>query len=326
MDFTLSALNLPLYLLTAWLTANRGLTDKVKYRLPLALRMEVPAIRRFWIYDLLFSTLALPFAMLASHTASYSLFASSHDGGAAGTAWLAVYPPLFILMGFLWPTLSTVSVGIGPTRVTVSIADLRDRFLGGPMIQTINNDLDRTISDYLDRLIAAIRANPMQFAAYVRRRFGSVCADPEHPTEEQLATLSTAILEQAAKDFEAIFAEFGELENIPFRDRDKPLMRVPRMTSQEEQWLYEVGIVTLGALLSTKRSPTPQILPDRFQLLRNGALGLRRARYKLAVGLVVVLVSMAGAGSVFARVTQGPLPQQAGHAKAPLMGAANPYQ
>jgi hypothetical protein len=29
--------------------ANRSLTDQMKYRLPLSLRMEVPAIRRFWL-------------------------------------------------------------------------------------------------------------------------------------------------------------------------------------------------------------------------------------------------------------------------------------
>jgi len=86
MDFTLSTLTLPLYLTTAWLMANRGLTDPLKYRLPLSLRMEVPAIRRFWLYDLLFSTLALPFLMLLSHAANYSLFANSHDGGAKDAA------------------------------------------------------------------------------------------------------------------------------------------------------------------------------------------------------------------------------------------------
>ena len=326
MDFTLSALNLPLYLVTAWLMANRGLTDQMKYRLPLGLRMEIPAIRRFWVYDLLFSTMALPFVMLASHTASYSLFANSHDGGAPDTAWLAIYPPLFILMGSMWPTLATITIGFGSSKMTASIGDLRDRFLGGPMIQTINDDLDRTISDYLDRLIAAIRANPRLFVTYVRRRFGCAWPDAEHPAEEHLEALRGCILAQAGKDFEAIFAEFGELQNIPFREREKPLMRVPRMTFEEEQWLYEAGLVTVGELCSAKQSPAPQISPEHFQVLRNGALRLRRGRYKLAAGLVMVLVSMAGAGTVFARVTQGPMPQQAGHAKAPVAGAANPYQ
>src|SRR6266536_3317148 len=115
MDFTLSALNLPLYLTTAWLMANRGLTDQVKYRLPLSLRMQVPAIRRFWVWDLLFSTLALPFIMLLLHSANYSRLVKS-DGGTKDGAWLAIYPPLFILMGFLWPKLATFTIGFGPSK------------------------------------------------------------------------------------------------------------------------------------------------------------------------------------------------------------------
>jgi hypothetical protein len=325
MDFVLSALNLPLYLVTAWLMANRGLTDQLKYRLPFGLRMDVPAIRRFWAYDLLFSTLALPIVMVVSHTASYSLFANSHDGGTADNAWLAVYPPLFVLMGFLWPTLATFTVGFGTSKMTVSIAELRDRFLGGPMIQTINGDLDRMISSYLDRLIAAIRANPKLFVAYVRRRFGSTWPETERPMDEQLETLRSAILALCAKDFEAIYKEFGELENIPFRDRDKPLMRVPGMTSEEEEWLYQAGIVSVGELCSAKQSPALQVPAERFQVFRNGAFRLRRARYKLAAGLVMVVICMAGAGTVFARITQGPIPH-AGNAKTPVLSAANPYQ
>ena len=53
-------------MVTAWLMANRGLTYQLKYRLPFGLRMDVPAIRRFWVYDLLFSTLALPIVMVVS--------------------------------------------------------------------------------------------------------------------------------------------------------------------------------------------------------------------------------------------------------------------
>jgi hypothetical protein len=326
MDLTLSALNLPLYLATAWMMANRGLTDQLKYRLPLSLRAQVPAIRRFWVYDLLFSTLALPFIMLASHAANYSLFANSHDGGARDGAWLAIYPPLFVLMGFLWPSLATFTIGFGPSKMTASIGDLRDRFLRGPAIQTINDDLDRSVRDYVDRLLAEIRANPKLFEGYARRELDSTWTDPVHPTEVELEGLRGSILAHAEKNFAGTYAALGTVENIPFQDRAKPLMRVPRMTSQEEQWLYEAGIVSVRALRSADRSPVAQISPERFQVLRNGALQLRRSRYRLAAGLALVLISVTGMGSFFARVMQGPVPQQTAQAKAPVIGAANPYQ
>ena len=153
----------------------------------------------------------------------------------------------------------------------------------------------------------------------MRREFASAWTDPERPTEAELETLRGSILTQAEKDFAAIYAAFGELENIPFQDRDKPRMRVPRMTSQEQQWLSDAGIDTLHALRSAKQPPVPQISPERFQVQ------LRRSRYKLTAGLAMVLISIAGMGAVFARVTQGPLPQQSGQAKAGVIGTANPY-
>ena len=152
----------------------------------------------------------------------------------------------------------------------------------------------------------------------MRREFAGAWTDPERPTEAKLETLRGSILTQE-KDFAAIYAAFGELENIPFQDRDKPRMRVPRMTSQEQQWLSDAGIDTLHALRSAKQPPVPQISPERFQVQ------LRRSRYKLTAGLAMVLISMAGMGAVFARVTQGPLPQQSGQAKAGVIGTANPY-
>ena len=49
--------------------------------------------------------------------ASYSLFANAHDAATQDTAWLAVYPPMFILMGFLWPTLATFTIGFGSSNM-----------------------------------------------------------------------------------------------------------------------------------------------------------------------------------------------------------------
>jgi len=70
------------------------------------------------------------------------LLAKSHDGGAKDAAWFLIYPPAFLLMGFLWPTLA---IGFGESKMTASIGELHDRFLRGPALQTINDNLGRAV-------------------------------------------------------------------------------------------------------------------------------------------------------------------------------------
>ena len=134
------------------------------------------------------------------------------------------------------------------------------------------------------------------------------------------------ILEHAQKEFGPIYQEFSELANIPFHDRSKPLMRVPQMTSEEEQWLYESGVGSLHQLLVTRQTPTARIPAERFQFLRNSARHLRISRYKLAAGLMTVVICVICAGSVFARLVQGPAPKLSAPPSVPDFGAANPYK
>ena len=71
-------------------------------------------------------------------------------------------------------------------------------------------------------------------------------------------------------------------------------------------------------LLPEEPFPLADEVPaERFQVLRNGARQLRVSRYKLAACMTVVLISLMGAGSVFARVVQGPPPK--------LSAAPKPY-
>ncbi|MBV9504630.1 MAG: hypothetical protein JO323_06440 [Acidobacteriia bacterium] len=308
MQVPMSTVNLPLFFLTAWLMSNRDLTDKLKYNLNFSMRLASPVIWRFWLYDLLFSSMALPIAVGVSHAATFSLFSQSDQSDLVKNLWVFVYPLCFALLGFFWPKFANVTLGSAGSSTTISIAALRDRFLGGPMLQGINDELGREIEEYLDRLLVSIQSNPEAFAKYLCRKFGFSSKDPNPIGPQELEGLRTAIAQCAAANFVEFYEEVCQMEMIPFRDRAKPLMKVPQMTSAEERLLYEAGIQSVWALCLANRGPV-SMSPERWRILRTNARRRVREAFKFTLGFVLVVVCVTGLGLAFSRMTGQPLPQ-----------------
>jgi hypothetical protein len=301
----LSSAFVPLYFVAAWFMANRDLTDRLECHLSLRLRARVPAVWRYWIGDAVFSAIALPIALAASHQATLWL---PFGQDRAQTLSLTVYPAAFVLLGLIWPKLSAITVGTGEGGSTLSVAALRDRFLGGPMIAAVNADVHRLLEDYLDRLAAAVCANPEIFATWVRRQLGSRWEDPEHPTPTELEQLRLLLSKAAAGDFEQLRQEASALEMIPFRMRSKPLMKVPGMTCADEQLLYEAGIRSVCRFYFARHCPRTMV-PQRWEMLKNNVGELLWTRCKLSAAAVIVLVGVTGMSGAFFRAYRQPAPQ-----------------
>jgi len=303
-----STLYLPLFFLTAWLRSNHDLTDHLAYRLSFSKRAKTPAIRRFWLYDLLLSSLALPIAMLVYHSATFGLFWTPEQRASANNLSVLIYPLSFILMGYLWPKMAAVTISFGDSKTTFSIALLRDRLLGGPMLDIINGEIRRWIEEYGDRVAAAIKAKPEAFEVCLRRRFGVTWKHPGHPSEQEIEDVRTRIIEGAGENFDGVFEEVCKIENIPFRGRPKPLMKVEQMTAVEEQLLYDAGYGAVRALYYSRKCPTPRMAEARWRLLRNNAHRLVWGRVRLAGGFAVLLMCATGAGTAFSRLYERSFP------------------
>src|SRR5690349_908606 len=232
MKLPISTLYLPVYFLTAWLMSNRGLTEALAYRLPPGMSYQVPSIRRFWIYDLLLSSIALPIAAIGSHYAAFSLLDDAY-GDVEKNLWVLVYAAAFALMGFFWPKLCAVSIHIGSSGAAateLSLAAVRDRFLGGETVRVINAELQRDVERYLERVHRAISASPLTFKPFLLECLKLDFRNAEKLTDTDLQALETALRTSAQTDFAMLYAAVCEAEMIPFRDRTKPLMRIPDIT------------------------------------------------------------------------------------------------
>jgi hypothetical protein len=303
----------PLYFAAAWFMANRDLTDRLECPLGLLNRARVASVWRYWIGDAVFSAIALPVALFTSHQAT-SLFSIPHDG--TQKLSLAVYPAAFVLIGLIWPKISAITIGSGAGATTLSIAALRDRFLGGPMIAAINADVRRLVDDYVERLAAAVRANPPVFAAWARHHFGVVWQDVNQPTAGEIDQLRPLLATAAAKDFDGLRQDASKLEMIPLRERAKPLMKVPLMTWTEEQFLYDAGIRSVRNLYFARRRPG-RIESERWQVLRLNARRLFWTRCKLAAGAFIVIAGVSGATGFVPRLYIRPAPYTRGPAPSP---------
>ncbi len=79
---------------------------------------------------------------------------------------------------------------------------------------------------------------------------------------------------------------------IPFRDRVKPLMKVPEMTFEDEQTLYNSGITTIRLLRSVPDGQIGTVSVVRIARLRNNARQLVVRRVKSAVASVTAVAAM----------------------------------
>jgi hypothetical protein len=289
MLFSMGTLYFPLYFIAAWAMADRNLASGLRYHMPLSLRSGCPCIRYFWFSDLLFGSMSLPFVILGSQTAFGRLL--SNYGQGHQDLWLIGYPISFVLMGLLWPKLS--SIGISSKDGTpMSIAGLRDRFLGASKLQAINNHLQSEVETWVDRVIDSVRANPQTLETLIRRKFQPAWPAHSKPSEHNLDDLRNELLKQEDNDYEWLHESICQAEMIPFRDRVKPLMRVPEMTFEDEQILYNSGITTIRLLRSVADRPIGAVPAARLARLRNNARQLVVQRVKSTVTSASAVAAM----------------------------------
>ncbi len=289
MTFPIGALYFPLYFIAAWAMADRNLAAGLKYHMPLSLRYGCCCIRYFWVSDLLFGSIALPFAIFGSQKITGPLL--SNLGESYQGLWAIIYPISFVLMGFLWPKLSNIGIS-SKQDMPISIAGLRDRFLGTTKLKSINEHLQREVETWVDRVIDAVRADPQTFENFLRRRFQLAWAGNSKPSEENLDALRRELLTQAEMDLGSLYESICRVKMITFRDRGKPLMKVPEMTFEEEQALYDAGITTIRRLRSLPDGLISSISPARIAHLRNNARQFLSQRAKSAAGSIAVIAAM----------------------------------
>src|SRR5690242_16505961 len=227
-----ATLYLPLYFITAWVMSNRNLSDKLRYNLPLSLQWQCPSIRRFWVYDLLFSTLALPAVIVATNIAVKKIM----QGVLIGQPQLSglFYALFYVLMGFAWRRAASISIGFGETsKAFFNIGRLRDFFLRGPALASVNNNLQREIESFVDRVVEAITASPAVFTPLFRQNGNGLSRVGTRVSRREADEIRASLLKRAESDFQLLYGQICNVEMIPLIDRDKPLMRVPQITFRE---------------------------------------------------------------------------------------------
>lgn len=316
MKIPIATLYLPLYFITAWAMSNRKLADKLKYNLPLSLRSQCPSIRHFWFYDLLFSTMALPLVIVATNLAVKNLL-EDVPGGQEQLAGL-FYTLSYVLMGFVWPRVATISLSFGEddtSKASLSIGRLRDYFLGGPVLQSVNDNLRREIESFVDRVLEAIVASPDVFMPMLRQNGNREWRDGTKLSDADIDEVRAQLMKCAETNFYLLYDQISRVEMIPLIDRHKPLMRVPQITFREERILYESGIRSIYKLYFCRPTAAVQgIAPERLQLLRRNARGLVVQWCRRAVSVACVTGCLILVGYYSASVTaQNSAPEAGTH-------------
>jgi hypothetical protein len=288
-----------LFLFTAWLRSTRVLRGRLRYTVPLPLLWRFPCIRWYWVSDLALSAVAfvsyLPVAGLPGKLFEDTLAATL-------TAYLGVsnlsYPLAAVLLGFLWPQISAVGITIQEgQKQGLSLARLRDYFLGGPAIQSINSKLHVEVASYVERVVDAATADdsgPLMLQAIGLPASVSNDAATRHELRQTL-------LKRAEEDFESLYLSVIKVRMLPVMDRRRPLMMVPNMTSQEEEKLYGAGIETVRALIRGVGAAAglPQ---ERLMTLRRNARRLVTQQIHFGLGLVGIVVVVVAIGSLSSRL------------------------
>lgn len=305
MALPVATLYLPLYFSTAWAMSNRNLADKLKYNLPLALRWQCPSIWHFWLYDLLFSALALPVVIVATNVAVERLLQDLPDTCQEQLAGV-FFSFSYLMMGFFWPRVAAIRIAFGETETgkgSFSIGRLRDFFLGGPMVESVNANLQSEIDSYIDRVAEAMLASPSMFLPVLRQNGNPGGRAGMRLSHREADEIRAWILSRAETNFEQLYRQICRVEMIPLIDRHKPLMRVPQITFREEGALYESGIRSILGLSFCSHRAAHGLTPERFQALRRNARGLLTQRFKAAVSLACVFGCLVMVGSVSAKLT-----------------------
>lgn len=275
---------LPLFFLTAWGTSCRFLSARLKYRLPLSLQVRVPAIRKFWMCDLMLSAIVfvLAFFVFPTELVAGYLGEKIYSDQSLERS-LALQPVLAVVLGFIWPKASALSVSAGHGGRTFNLGMLRDLLLGGASVDTVNNHLQQAVD------------------GYVRRVAGSM------PSSDGSGAGQIAQLKQrAAENLELLYLQVSEEQMIPFVDRRKLLMSVPGMTAQEEAGLYQSG-VGLATLMFGR--PAHGFDSVRWSELRQNARGMVKRQSAVVFGAVALALALVAAGVFVAPYMSRGLPR-----------------
>jgi hypothetical protein len=277
---------LPFFLLAALAMSNRDLSGKLKFTVPFTMRLRFPSIRRFFFYDLLFSLVFFLAAILLSKVAVRPLF-EAQQADRLGLS-KHFYALSIVLSGFLWPSLSefTIAIGTAGRGTALSLGRLRDYFLGGPMVDSINNHLRTEIEAYVDRVCAALADAPKTLERLL-------------PETADLGAARTLLMGLAERDLESLYLRVSRLQMIPLVDRSKPLMRVADMRAQEEQAFYDARIWSIVHLALAK-CPAP-FARERFETLQLNARSLLRARVAAGAMWIVMISMFSSAATLYVR-------------------------
>jgi len=181
-----------------------------------------------------------------------------------------------------------------------------------PVVVQINDSLQASIEEYVERIIKGIQRRPKNFD----KLLGTLKLDRQDSEalgENKIERLRRELLQRAESNFEVLYKQIGKVEMIPFCDRPKSLMGVPGMKVEEEEVLYRSNIRSIGRLALIKTGSVGDISPSRVAELRENARLLIVSRIKSGIMLSLVFVMLSGVTTGLERVSSSyfrqPLPQ-----------------
>jgi hypothetical protein len=286
---------LPLFLLAAWGMSYRSLSKRLQYRIPLSVQARIPAIRKYWMWDLAVSGVAFTFFFLVLPIEYvvgqvFQQFVDS-DGLERGHA---VQPVLAFALGVFWPKVSAVSVSAGSGGQSLSLATLRDLLLGGQGIDTVNNHVEEIVGSYLRRVVDAMVSLSGPASAALQSATGIEAAQANAARNQDECDELRAILKASAvENLELLYLRVAAVKMIPLVDRPKPLMAVPSMTAWEEERLYHSGVGIPQLMLGRA---TNAVAPERWAELRQHARTLVTQRAMGMAAVAALMVAFVGGG------------------------------
>lgn len=285
---------LPLFLLAAWGMSYRSLSKRLEYRIPLSVQACIPAIRKYWMWDLAVSGVAFAFFFLVLPIEYLigQLFQQFVDSNSLERSH-AVQPVLAFALGVFWPKVSTVSVSTGADGHSLSLATLRDLLLGGQGIDTVNNHVEEIVDSYLRRVVDAMSLGGPASAALQSAAGLQVAQMDAASTQDRADGLRTALKASAAANLELLYLRIAAVKMIPLVDRAKPLMSVPSMTAWEEERLYNSG-VGLPQLIAG--SATDAVSAERWAELRQNARTVVTRRVTGMMAVAALIITFVGGG------------------------------
>jgi hypothetical protein len=285
---------LPLFLLAAWGMSYRSLSKRLEYRIPLSVQACIPAIRKYWMWDLAVSGVAFAFffLVLPIEYAIGQLFQQFVASNSLERSH-AVQPVLAFALGVFWPTVSTVSVSTGAGGQSLSLATLRDLLLGGQSIDTVNNHVEEIVDSYLRRVVDAMVSLGGPASAALQSAAGLQVTQMDAASTQDRDRLRTALKASAVANLELLYLRIAAVKMIPLVDRAKPLMSVPTMTAWEEERLYNSG-VGLPQLIAG--SATDAVSPERWAELRQNGRTVVTRRVTGMMAVVALIITFVGGG------------------------------